>query len=49
MAGKIVHFELPAADSDRESGFWSGLFGWEIGGSAMERFDSLWQADPNAA
>jgi len=39
MAGKIVHFELPSADADRASGFWSGLFGWEIGGSAMEGFD----------
>jgi len=39
MAGKIVHFELPAANPDRESGFWNGLFGWEIGGSAMEGFD----------
>ena len=28
MAGKIVHFELPAADADRATAFWSGLFGW---------------------
>jgi predicted enzyme related to lactoylglutathione lyase len=28
MAGKIVHFELPARDADRGAGFWSGLFGW---------------------
>ena len=39
MAGEIVHFEVPAADVDRASGFWSGLFGWNIGGSAMEGFD----------
>ena len=39
MAGEIVHFEVPAADADRASGFWSGLFGWNIGGSAMEGFD----------
>ena len=39
MPGKIVHFELPAGDADRESGFWKGLFGWEIAGSAMEGFD----------
>ena len=39
MAGKIVHFELLAADADRASGFWSGLFGWQIGGSTMEGFD----------
>jgi predicted enzyme related to lactoylglutathione lyase len=39
VAGKIVHFELLAADADRAQGFWSGLFGWEIGGSVMEGFD----------
>ena len=39
MAGKIVHFEVPAGDADRASGFWGGLFGWEIGASAMEGFD----------
>ena len=39
MAGKIVHFELLAADADRATGFWKGLFGWEIGGSTMEGFD----------
>jgi hypothetical protein len=39
MAGKIVHFELLAADNDRATGFWNGLFGWEIGGSTMEGFD----------
>ena len=39
MAGEIVHFEVPASDPDRASGFWSGLFGWNIGASAMEGFD----------
>jgi predicted enzyme related to lactoylglutathione lyase len=39
MPGKIVHFELPAADADRATGFWKGLFGWDVGGSAMEGFD----------
>jgi len=39
MAGKIVHFEVPAANADRASGFYSGLFGYEIGASAMEGFD----------
>jgi predicted enzyme related to lactoylglutathione lyase len=38
MAGKIVHFELPSADTDRASGFWNGLFGWQIGDSVMEGF-----------
>jgi uncharacterized protein len=39
VAGKIVHFELPSADANRASTFWSGLFGWNIGASAMEGFD----------
>jgi predicted enzyme related to lactoylglutathione lyase len=39
VAGKIVHFEVPAADADRASGFWSGVFGWGIGGSVMPDFD----------
>jgi predicted enzyme related to lactoylglutathione lyase len=39
MPGKIVHFELPAADADRASGFWNGLFGWGLGTSAMPDFD----------
>ena len=39
MPGRIVHFELLAADADRASGFWNGLFGWNVGGSVMEDFD----------
>ena len=39
MAGKVVHFEIPAGDADRASGFYGGLFGYEIGASAMEGFD----------
>jgi predicted enzyme related to lactoylglutathione lyase len=39
VAGEIVHFEVPAADADRASRFWGGLFGWKIGASAMEGFD----------
>ena len=39
MAGEIVHFEVPAADPDRASAFWSGVFGVEIGPSSMEGFD----------
>ena len=39
MPGRIVHFELVAADADRASGFWNGLFGWNVGGSVMEGFD----------
>ena len=31
MAGKLVHVEIKAADVDRAQGFWSGVFGWEVG------------------
>jgi predicted enzyme related to lactoylglutathione lyase len=31
MAGKLVHFELPARDVARAKEFWSGVFGWEFG------------------
>jgi uncharacterized protein len=30
MAGKIVHFELPAADAGRAKAFWGGLMGYEF-------------------
>jgi uncharacterized protein len=39
MAGKVVHIEVPAADPDRASAFYTGVFGWEIGASAMPDFD----------
>lgn len=39
MPGRIVHFELVAADADRASGFWNGLFDWNVGASTMEGFD----------
>jgi predicted enzyme related to lactoylglutathione lyase len=35
MAGKIVHFEVPASDTGRARSFWSGGFGWDFGDSAM--------------
>jgi hypothetical protein len=35
MPGKLVHFELPAQNTDRAKTFWSGLFGWDFGDSAM--------------
>ena len=35
MAGKLVHFELPAQDANRAKSFWSGVFGWDFGDSAM--------------
>jgi uncharacterized protein len=30
MAGKLVHFEVPAGDSGRARAFYSGLFGWQF-------------------
>ena len=39
MAGKLVHFEIPAADPGRAKGFWSGVFGWEFGESAMPEME----------
>jgi uncharacterized protein len=35
MAGKLVHFELPAQDTARAKSFWSGVFEWDLGDSAM--------------
>ena len=31
MPGKLVHVEINAADADRAQGFYSGVFGWEVG------------------
>ena len=31
MAGKVVHVEISATDTSRAQGFYSGVFGWEIG------------------
>jgi uncharacterized protein len=36
---QIVHFEIPAGDAGRASGFYSSLFGWQIGDSMMEGFE----------
>ena len=35
MPGKLVHFEIPAKDTQKAKAFWSGVFGWEFGDSAM--------------
>jgi len=35
MAGKLVHFELPAADPARARSFWSSVFGWSFNDSAF--------------
>ena len=39
MAGKLVHFEIPAADTGRARAFWSAVCEWEFGESAMPGFD----------
>jgi predicted enzyme related to lactoylglutathione lyase len=31
MAGKLVHVEIGAEDADRAQGFYSGVFGWQVG------------------
>jgi predicted enzyme related to lactoylglutathione lyase len=35
MPGKLVHFEIAAADSDRAETFWSSVFGWEFSHEQM--------------
>jgi uncharacterized protein len=30
MAGQIVHFEIPADDTEKGREFWGSLFGWEF-------------------
>lgn len=30
MAGRIVHFEIPADDTEAARAFWGGLFGWRF-------------------
>ena len=39
MPGKLVHFEVPADDTARARQFWSHVFGWEFGDSAMPDFE----------
>ena len=30
MAGKIVHIEIPADDTEKGQAFWGSLFGWKF-------------------
>jgi uncharacterized protein len=39
MAGRVVHYEVPAPDVDRATAFYSRLFGYEVGASAMDGFE----------
>lgn len=40
MNGEVGHFELPAKDFKRASGFYSKVFGWKITESKMPSGDS---------
>ena len=39
MAGKLVHFEIPARDADGATKFYSAVFGWEFSDSGMPGID----------
>jgi predicted enzyme related to lactoylglutathione lyase len=39
MAGKLVHFELPAKDGDRARNFYSSLLGWKFKDSGTPGMD----------
>jgi predicted enzyme related to lactoylglutathione lyase len=39
MAGKLVHFEVPAREGDRARSFWSGVFGWRFDDAGMPDLD----------
>jgi predicted enzyme related to lactoylglutathione lyase len=48
MAGKLVHVEINAADADRAQGFWSGVFGWEVGAPMSPEMDyRMFQTAPD--
>jgi uncharacterized protein len=39
MPGKLVHFEVPAKDTQRAKTFWGGVFGWDFGDSAVPEME----------
>ncbi len=39
MAGKLVHFEVPAQDAERATSFYGGLFGWQFQDAGMPGID----------
>ena len=48
MAGKLVHVEIGAKDADRAQGFWSGVFGWEVGPPMSPEMDyRMFQTAPD--
>jgi uncharacterized protein len=50
MAGRLVHYELPASDTGRAKEFYAGLFGWSFNDSGMPGIDyQLIEGDPGGA
>jgi uncharacterized protein len=50
MAGKLVHIEFPAQDTDRGTKFYSQLFGWQFQDSGMPGIDyRMFQGEPGGA
>ena len=49
MAGQLVHFELPADDTERATKFWNALCGWDFEnvGGPMEYH--MFQGEPGGA
>jgi predicted enzyme related to lactoylglutathione lyase len=39
MPGRLVHFEVQAADADRAERFYESVFGWSFGDSGMPGID----------
>ncbi len=47
MAGKLVHFEVPADDTSRALNFYNEMFGWSF--QAIEaRSSTTWRRSPRA-
>ncbi len=50
MAGKLVHYELPASDTKRATQFYGQLFGWKFNDSGMPGIDyQLVEGNPGGA
>jgi predicted enzyme related to lactoylglutathione lyase len=47
MPGKLVHFELPAQDTQRARDFWSSVFGWTWNDPGMAGFE-YWMTQTSA-
>ncbi len=50
MAGKLVHFELPAQDTNRAAEFYGTLFDWKVQDSGMPGIDyRMIEGEPGGA